>query len=199
MKKNLFFAFCVAAAVVACQKPDSNKDPKPEPEKPIVQTRVLEDFEGDGILTWTGADGATFAQVDNPKKEGINTSAKVGKVTASGAQWEFVWSTGFGETEDGGFDFLNFSKEGYIVKVMVMAPKAGAPVFLKLEGVDVNACEIGTVKTSKANEWEVLEFDYEPFSLVDGAYKNFVILFDAGVESEGGDEWYFDNIELCKE
>lgn len=198
MKKSFLFVALVATlATFSCNKPaDPKTDPKPEPTE---QARILDDFEGEGILAWTGADGAEFSLVANPSKTGINTSEQCGKVLASGAQWEFTWSTGFGATEDGGFNFLNFSTEGYIVKIDVYTAKANVPVFLKMEGVDVDACEISTVGTSKVNEWETLEFDYEPFALVDGAYKNFVILFDAGVTTEGGEEFYFDNVRLCKE
>lgn len=161
-----------------------------------VVSRVFDDFENGGMLTWTGSSGASFEIADNPSKSGINKTDKVGKVTASGAQWEFSWSTAFGGEE---IDFVNFSEEGYIVKVDVYSPKANSPVYLKFEGVDVGAVEITNVTTTKANEWETLEFDYETFGMVDGAYKNFVILFDAGVTTEGGEVFYFDNVRLCAE
>ncbi len=161
-----------------------------------VVSRVFDDFENGGMLTWTGSNGASFEIADNPSKSGINKTDKVGKVTASGAQWEFSWSTAFGGEE---IDFVNFSEEGYIVKVDVYSPKANSPVYLKFEGVDVGAVEITNVTTTKANEWETLEFDYETYGMVDGAYKNFVILFDAGVTTEGGEVFYFDNVRLCAE
>ncbi len=204
MKKAFWFA---AAAVLmvnfaSCEKQEQNPS-KPEqetPEPPKVEYRLLEDFEDGGMLTWTGSNGCSFELADNPAKEGGNTSAKVGKVTASGAQWEFTWSTYFGVKQEGDTpEYLDFSKDGYIVKVDVYSPKAGSPVYLKIEGDDVSAIEIPTVKTAKVGEWETLTFDYEPYSPVDGAFRNFVILFDAGVETEGGEEFFFDNIRLCRE
>jgi hypothetical protein len=199
--KKIFFTLAMASMVAfaACNKEDNKGGENNQPEEPKEQvSRVFEDFEGEGMLSWTGADGCSFKVVDNPSKTGINTTDKVGNVTAGGSMWEFTWSTGFGATEDS-FNFVDFSKDGYIVKVDVYSPKANSPVYLKFEGVDVPAVEITTVTTTKANEWETLEFDYEPYQIVDGAYKNFVILFDAGVEGAGGEEFYFDNVRLCKE
>ncbi len=195
--KKIFFMMAMAAMVaVSCTKDgkDENKEQDETPSE--VVSRVFDDFENGGILTWTGSNGASFEIADNPSKTGINKTDKVGKVTASGAQWEFTWSTAFGGEE---IDFVNFSEEGYIVKVDVYSPKANSPVYLKFEGVDVPAVEITNVTTTKANEWETLEFDYETYGMVDGAYKNFVILFDAGVTTEGGEVFYFDNLRLCAE
>ena len=198
MKK--IFSILAMAAVVAVS---CNKEDKPAGENggenttPTEQvSRVFDNFEDGGMLAWTGSSGASFEIADNPSKTGINTSDKVGKVTASGAQWEFSWSTAFGGEE---INYVNFSEEGYIVKVDVYSPKADSPVYLKFEGTDVPAVEITNVKTTKANEWETLEFDYETYGMVDGAYKNFVILFDAGVTTEGGEVFYFDNVRLCVE
>lgn len=201
--KKIFFALAMAGMMVsfnACEKENNkNNNENEEPEVPTEQvSRVFEDFEDGGMLSWTGADGCKFEIVDNPAKTGINTSAKVGLVTAGGAQWEFTWSTAFGGSYEDP-DYVTFSQDGYIVKVDVYSPKANAPVFLKFEGDDVAAIEINTVTTTKANEWETLEFDYEPYQIVDGAYRNFVILFDAGVTTEGGEKFYFDNVRLCKE
>lgn len=206
--KKIFSILAMAAIVaVSCEKPgnegtnngdNGDNGGNTENTLPAGVSRLFEDFENDGMLTWASRDGAAFEIADNPSKTGINTSDKVGKVTAGGAQWEFTYSSGFGDNGET-FDFVNFSEDGYIVKVDVYSPKANSPVYLKFEGVDVPATEITTVKTTKANEWETLEFDYEPYSLVDGAYKNFVILFDAGVTTEGGEEFYFDNVRLCME
>ncbi len=203
MKKTLFFAICFAAlAIVSCEKPNSGNNggnnEGEEPDTPVVVTpeRVLEDFENGGMLTWTGADGASFEVADNPAKEGINTSDKVGKVTAGTGQWEFTWSTYFGVQEEGDqAEYLDFTNDGYIIRVMVRGPKAGAKVYLKIEGDGGVSREISTVSTTKANEWEVLEFDYEVMDVVDATYRNIVILFDAGTATAGGEEWYFDNIE----
>ena len=200
MKKIFFLMAMASVMAISCTKDGDDKKNEGgnggEQTPTEVVSRVFDDFENGGMLTWTGSSGASFEIADNPSKSGINKTDKVGKVTASGAQWEFSWSTAFGGEE---VDFVNFSEDGYIVKVDVYSPKANSPVYLKFEGVDVSAVEITNVTTTKANEWETLEFDYETFGMVDGAYKNFVILFDAGVTTEGGEVFYFDNVRLCAE
>ncbi len=206
MKKT--FAFAAMAAILfgfaSCNKAENPSDDSGKKEddggKTEAQYRLLEDFENGGILTWTGSNGASFEIADNPSATGLNTSAKVGKVTCGGLQWEFTWSTYFGVSE--GVEtpaYLEFSSEGYIIKVDVYSPKADAAVYLKLEGDGVDAKEITTVKTTKANEWETLSFDYEPMSVVDGAYRNFVIIFDAGNVTTAGEVYYYDNIRQCQE
>ena len=127
-----------------------------------------------GVSCW-----ACGGAVDNPAKTGINTSNKVGKYTTAEAQWDFVWTTGFGAKDDT-FDFLDFSAKGFVIKVDVYAPKAGIPIYCKLEGVGVDSKEITSVVTKKAGEWDTLEWDYETMGVVDGAYKNFVFCVDAG-------------------
>ena len=180
MKKFMYILMAAAAvAFVSCKKDDAKDKEKEKDQTPVEDARVLEDFEGEGMLGWNGSNGCQFEVVDNPAKTGINKSDKVGKYTTAAAEWDFVWTTGFGATEDS-FDFLDFSAKGYVIKVDVYAPKAGIPIYCKLEGVDVGAKEITSVVTTKANEWETLEWDYETMGVVDGAYKNFVFCVDAG-------------------
>ena len=187
-----------AVAFVSCKKDDTKNNEK-EKEKevtPVEDARILEDFEGEGMLTWNGSDGCSFEVVDNPAKAGINKSDKVGKYTTAAAEWDFVWTTGFGATETS-FDFLDFTSKGYVIKVDVYAPKAGIPIYCKLEGVEVGAKEITSVITTKANEWETLEWDYETMGVVDGAYKNFVFCVDAG-GTTADMVVYLDNVRQTK-
>lgn len=196
MKKT----FLLIATFATCLFASCNKDPKPQEEpkddpKPEV-CRVLEDFENGGMLTWNAESGAQFTIVANPSKGGINTSDNVGKYVCADAEWDFTWTTAFGGSYDNP-DYLKFTQDGYIVTVQCYAPAAGIPVYLKLEGDGVDPCEITSVVTTKANEWEVLEFDYEPNSLPDGAYRNFVICADAG-GTTAGTVLYFDNFKEIK-
>lgn len=197
--KKIYFLL-VAALLIAmpsCKKADKNENKGNEQkEEQKEQARLLEDFENGGILTWTGADGCQFSVVDNPSKTGINTSAKVGKYITGTNAWDFVWTSGFG-AKDETFEFANFDKDGYIIKVDVYAPAAGMPIYCKFEGVEVGSKEITSVKTTKANEWETLEFDYEPMGVVNGAYKNFVFCVDAGGTTEGTIV-YLDNVRQTK-
>lgn len=200
--KKIFIILATVSMTLAfnsCEKQNDDKNGGGNTDTPVEENaRILEDFENGGILQWTGADGCSFEIADNPSKTGINTSDKCGKVTAGGMQWEFTWSTAFGGSYEDP-DYLNFSEEGYIIKVDVYSPKSGSPVYLKIEGDGVGAVEVTTVTTTKVNEWETLEFDYEPYQVVDGAYRNVVILFDAGLETDGGEEFYYDNVRLCAE
>lgn len=187
-----------AVAFVSCKKDDTKNNEK-EKEKevtPVEDARILEDFEGEGMLTWNGSNGCSFEVVDNPAKAGINKSDKVGKYTTAAAEWDFVWTTGFGATETS-FDFLDFTSKGYVIKVDVYAPKAGIPIYCKLEGVEVGAKEITSVVTTKANEWETLEWDYETMGVVDGTYKNFVFCVDAG-GTTADMVVYLDNVRQTK-
>ena len=84
-----------------------------------------------------------------------------------------------------------------MIKVDVYAPKAGIPIYCKLEGVGVDAKEITSVVTTKANEWETLEWDYETMGVVDGAYKNFVFCVDAG-GTTADIVVYLDNVRQTK-
>lgn len=196
----MYLLMAVAAiAFVSCKKDDgASKKGGDDSGTKTEDARILEDFEDGGMLTWTGSNGCAFEVVDNPFKTGINTSAKVGKYTTAEAQWDFVWTTGFGITETNEeFDFLNFSAKGYVIKIDVYARAAGIPVYCKLEGVDVESKEITSVKTTKANAWETLEFDYETMGVVDGAYKNLVICADAG-GTTAGTVIYIDNVRQIK-
>lgn len=196
MKKSFLliatFAVCVFAS---CNKEPKGNDPKDDPKQPEV-SRVLEDFENGGMLTWNAEGGASFEVVANPAKGGLNTSEMVGKYTCAENEWDFTWTTAFGGSYDNP-EYLQFTQDGYIITVLCYAPAADIPVYLKLEGDGVDPCEVTSVKTTKANEWEVLEFDYEPYSLPDGAYRNFVICADAG-GTTAGTVMYFDNFSEIK-
>ena len=96
--------------------------------------------------------------------------------------------------------YANFSEEGYIVKVDVYCSIPNCPIYLKFEGDGVEAQEIKNVATTKVNEWETLEYDYETYALEDGKYKKFVLCVAQGPEVlTDGKVMYFDNVRLCKE
>ena len=202
MKKSfvLMAAAALLIAMPSCKKDPQKTDEGDKPQEEVA--RVLETFEDGGILGWTGSDGAQFKIVDNPKKADINTSDKVGEYTTSVNEWDFVWTSGFGDTEktfeNEKYIPLNFSKDGYIIKVQCLALAApGLPIYCKLEGMDVGSIENTSVKTTKMNEWEELEFDFEPLGVVDGKYKNFVFCVDAGGKT-ADTKVYLDNVRQVK-
>ena len=199
MKKIFFMMAMASVMAISCTKDGDDKKDSGDDKTPTEQvSRVFDDFE-DGIVTWNSGFSASFDVVDNPSKTGINTSAKVGKITHKGAQWEWLWRTPFGQEADGTaeVEYVTFSEEGYVVKVDVLSPKAGSTIYLKFEASSAEAIEIQNVKTTKANEWETLEYDYEPYSPVDGEYLKFTICFaDTTTENEAT---YIDNIRICQE
>lgn len=197
-----------AMVAVSCNKEgDDNKGTNGGDEPVVEQARLIENFEGEApMISWNAESGEVFSVVDNPSKTGINTTAKVGKVVSGGQQWGFLWTTTFGggsyQDSPEEIEFLNWSEEGYIIKVDVYTSVANSPVYLKVESGgagDPSTYEISNVTTTKVNEWETLEFDYEPAGLADGTYGNFVILFNAGLATEGGEVFYFDNVRVCAE
>lgn len=192
MKKIAYLMMAICAVTFVSCKGEEENGKKDDPT-PKEEARVLDDFEDGGMLTWT-PNSCSYEAVANPSKSGINTSATVGKYTTAEAEWDFIWSTGFGITEtQKDFEFLDFTNGGYIIKMDVYAPAANIPIYCKLEGVEVANKEVTGVKTTKANEWETLEFDFEPLGVVDGAYKNFVLCIDAGGKT-AGTVIYIDNI-----
>lgn len=154
-----------------------------------------------------------FSIVANPSKTGVNTSDMVGKFVAGGLKWDMAYSSHFGVKEDTDApDCLDLSKDGYIFKVDVYVPKMNVPVNFKMDGFPVDdvtykALEITeTVATTEeeVNKWITVSFDFtngdkNGREAVDGVYRNAIIMFDAGLVTEGGDIFYYDNIRLCKE
>lgn len=124
--------------------------------------------------------------IENPFKEGINTSDHVGHVTSGGHQWELLWSTPMELP-------MKFS-ESAVFTMKVRSPKPDGIVFFKLEGDGVGAQEITNVRVPEANTWTELTYDFSSRNLPDNAYNKIVLLFDAGQNGEG-ENWYFDDIK----
>lgn len=128
----------------------------------------------------------SFEVIENPYKEGINTSDRVGHVISGGHQWELLWS-------DPIPDPMMFSGSA-VFTMKVRSPKADGKVYFKLEGNDVSPQEIANVVVPNADEWTELAFDFSTRNLPDGKYDKIVLLFDAG-ETGSGEHWYFDDIK----
>lgn len=199
MKKVLYLMMAFAAVTfISCKPEDDNK--KDDDKNKTEEARIIADFET-VELEWGVSNGCTFEVVDNPSKTGINTSAKVGKYTTAEAEWDFIWSHNLGQTETHPeIDCLDFTKDGYVIKMDVLAPVAGMKIYCKIESKlekGPAAKEITSVVTTKANEWETLEFDYESMSPETLKYTGFVICVDAGGKT-AGTVVYLDNIRQVK-
>jgi len=145
------------------------------------------DFEV-GTYSFTNFDGGTGTVIDNPQKSGINTSEKVGRIVRNGGA---TWAGSY-LTLNTKIDFTNL---GYI-SMKVFSPKAGLPVLFKLEG-DTGPSEV-SVKTTKANEWETLAWNFT--GKPSNVYNKLVLMFDFGTVGNGtaSSTFLFDDIKQVK-
>ncbi|PHN08625.1 hypothetical protein [Flavilitoribacter nigricans] len=133
--------------------------------------------------------GNVSAEVqDNPDQSGINTSARVAKLTkANGAE---VWGGAFLELPEP-IDFSTMDQ----IEIKTWSPKSGINVLLKLENAtNGDIFHEVQVTNSVADAWETLTFD---MSAIDKsqAYHKVVIFFDFGVNGDGS-EYYYDDVQL---
>lgn len=147
--------------------------------------RTFEDFEFGGRVKWYAGDGATQAIVSNPAPSGINTSATCLKYTTASEAWDYVYCDSFKD--------ISYSTTGYQVKMDCYAPAAGKKVYLKINGVEVQTC-----RTTVANAWETLVFNFRSLEAADVESSNIIICADAG-GTEAGAVYYFDNIRQTAE
>jgi hypothetical protein len=149
------------------------------------------DFESSTIsYTFTDFGGGTATVINNPQSNGINTSAKVGRMV-KGAPEVFAGSfISLGAP-------IDFSTNKTF-KVKVFMPKVGAKLLLKVEnqtngGINFEKEATGTV----ANAWEELTFDYSTINTAN-QYQKIVLIFDLGTVGNGTSNftYLFDDIRL---
>ena len=134
--------------------------------------------------------GGSVSVISNPKKTGINTSAKVGKMIKSA-----------GEVYGGSFITLgapiDFSTNK-IFKMKVYSPRVGAKVLLKVENAaNTSLSYEKEVASTLANTWEDLTFDFSAVNTAN-SYEHIVLIFDLGTMGNGtaAFTWLFDDIRL---
>ena len=131
--------------------------------------------------------GGAFTQVTaNPSVSGLNTSAKVAKLTKSaGAE---IWA-GTIISLDEPLDFTTMQH----ISIKTYSPIAGAVVKLKLENLtDPSISTELDMVTTVANEWEVLTYNFTGASNASN-YQRVAVFFDFGNNGTGA-EFYFDDI-----
>lgn len=130
--------------------------------------------------------GAVSAVVDNPSISGINTSARVARLTKNpGAE---VWA-GLALPLDQPIDFSSLTK----ISIKTYSPAPGKIVKLKLE--NLNNANINIEKdatTTVANGWETLTYDFTGVNNAN-AYQRLVLFYDFGNNGTGS-TFYFDDI-----
>ncbi|MGC4100723.1 hypothetical protein [Ferruginibacter sp.] len=149
------------------------------------------DFESTTLAyTFTNFDGGVATVIANPQVNGINTSAKVGKmVKGAGQTWGGSYLT-MGNP-------LDFSVTKTF-KIKVYSPRVGAKVLLKVENLTNGGISYEKeVSTTVANAWELLTFDYSAINTAN-SYQKIVLIFDNGTMGDGSANFtfYFDDITL---
>lgn len=134
--------------------------------------------------------GGDATVIINPQQNGINTSAKVGRMVKNAPE---VWGGSFISLSEP----INFSANK-IFRMKVFSPRVGAKVLLKVE----NAAD-GSISFEKeatctvANTWEDLAFDFTNINTAN-AYHKVVLIFELGTVGDGSANFtfLFDDIRL---
>ena len=175
---------------------------KAAPEKSIIATTVLENYDGTSKII-KGTTTGTYSVVANPGTNTVNGSANVAKYVRNVTeQYDVLFFNTQNNIEDAGL-FKNQTNK-ILIDVYTSAP-VGTVVSLNLEN---SATSIPTnfptgrnsnyvAITSKQNQWETLTFYYNS-SPDEGtsnlAINQMVLLVNSG--SYTSDTYYFDNIRI---
>ncbi|MEN2398900.1 family 16 glycosylhydrolase [Flavobacterium sp. MC2016-06] len=175
---------------------------KAAPEKPIIATDVLQNYDGINKII-KGTTTGTYTVVANPGSNTVNASANVAKYVRNVTeQYDVLFFNTQSTIEDAGL--LKNQTNKIMIDVYTSAP-IGTVVSLNLEnsatslpanfptGRNSNYVAI----TTKQNQWETLTFYYN--SSPDAGTSNLainqlVLLFNSG--SYTSDTYYFDNIRI---
>ncbi len=134
--------------------------------------------------------GGTVTVIDNPQKNGINTSNRVGRMVKNPPEpWGGSVIT-LGEA-------INFSANK-IFRMKVFSPRVGAKVLLKVENLTDGGIFFEQEATSTvANSWEELGFDFSAINTAN-SYQKVVLIFDLGTPGDGTANytWLFDDLRL---
>ena len=149
------------------------------------------DFESSTInYAFTDFAGGAVTIINNPQANGINTSAKVGKMVKNS-----------GQTYGGSLIHLgsniNFTVNKYF-HMKVFSPRIGAKVLLKVEdAANSSTFYQQEVATTMANAWEDIGFNYTGVSTT-STFNNVVLIFDNGTMGDGSANFtfLFDDIRL---
>ena len=149
-------------------------------------------FESSTInYAFNNFDGGNATVIANPQANGINTSAKVGKmIKGPGGQ---VW----GGSWIGLSSPIDFSANK-VFRMKVYSPRVGAKVLLKVENASNGAISYEKEATcSVANTWEDLVFDYSGINTAN-SYHHIVLIFELGTVGDGSANYtfLFDDIRL---
>ena len=137
--------------------------------------------------------GGDVTIINNPQSNGINTSAKVGKMVKNAPE---VWGGSvitLGEP-------IDFSANK-VFRMKVFSPRVGAKVLLKVENATNGGISFEKeVATTVANAWEDLVFDYNAINTAN-SYQKVVLIFELGTVGDGSSNFtfLFDDIRLTNQ
>jgi hypothetical protein len=134
--------------------------------------------------------GGDVTVIANPQQNGINTSAKVGRMVKNAPE---VWGGSFISISEP----IDFSVNK-VFRMKVFSPRVGAKVLLKVENAtDGNIAYEKEVACTVANAWEDLAFDYSAINTAN-SYQKIVLIFDLGTSGDGSANFtfLFDDIRL---
>ena len=142
------------------------------------------DFETAGqTYTFINFDGGDATVIDNPQKNTINTSSKVGKMVKNAGQ---VWGGSLIQLSSP----IDFSVNK-IMRMKVYSPRVGAKVLLKVENATDGSINFEKeVSTTVANQWEDLAFDYRTINTAN-SYSKVVLIFELGTAGDGTSNFTF--------
>ena len=148
-------------------------------------------FESSSInYTFTNFDGGNVTRINNPQINGINTSAKVGRMVKNAGQ---VWGGSLIVLSSP----MNFSVNK-VFRMKVFSPRIGAKVLLKVENATNGGISFEKeVTTTVANVWEDLAFDFNAIN-TGNTYQKIVLIFELGTMGDGSANFtfLFDDIRL---
>ena len=139
------------------------------------------------FVNFGGGDATVIA---NPQQNGINTSAKVGRMIKNAPE---VWAGSFISLSSA----IDFSANK-IFRMKVFSPRVGAKVLLKVENAtDGNINFEKEVTCTVANAWEDLAFDYSTINTAN-SYQKIVLIFELGTPGNGSSNFtfLFDDVRL---
>lgn len=175
---------------------------KAAPEKPVIATDVLQNYDGTNKII-KGTTTGTYSVVANPGSNSINSSANVARYVRNVTeQYDVLFFNTQSTIEDAGL--LKNQTNKIMIDVYTSAP-VGTVVSMNLEnsatslptnfptGRNSNYVAI----TTKQNQWETLTFYYNAspdLGTSNLAINQMVLLFNSG--SYTSDTYYFDNIRI---
>ena len=139
---------------------------------------------------FTDFGGGVVTKINNSQVNGINTSAKVGKMVKNAPEVYGGSLITLGAP-------IDFSADK-IFRMKVFAPRIGAKVLLKVENLTNGGISFEKeVATTVANAWEDLVFDFRTINTTN-AYQKIVLIFDLGTVGNGSANftYLFDDIRL---